>query len=196
MHDFTKNVTWNRCIVVGTSSTLLKKAGGKYIDKFDVVIRVNDAPIDHKYVKYTGTKEDVRIGTYPITTHSPYKIYYCHTSWYPSDCWVKTDTDHHPRVSPAFVTTVKRSHKLIKWPSSGLIAFEVANHLCRIVHTVGFGIDTSFSNCTHFYNTKYDSPQECTYRYSRRIRNSWGTYKEYRRTYWHELDKEHLFFST
>ena len=86
----------------------------------------------------------------------------------------------------------------------------MANHLCRRVFTYGFGIDTGFSNCTHYYNVplraspsttvlrRQDLAMQaaCVYpkRYSMRVRNSHATHADYLNTYWHDLKIEGAFF--
>lgn len=185
---------WSRCAIVGSSSVLLKTPMGKYIDGFDAIFRVNDAPIDAEFLNYTGVREHIRIGTYPIKTKAIRTIYYCHTRWYPTRCWLTTSVDHFPRVSPAFVRTVRRSHNLRKWPTSGLIAYEVANRLCESIEVFGFGIDPSFSNCSHYYNTDRADVRKCVYRYGLRLRNSMRAYKKYEKSPWHEIGKERAFF--
>lgn len=184
--------TWDRCAVVGTSSVLLKVPLGKYIDGFDAIFRVNDAPIDDAFVRFTGARDHIRVGTHPMSSKSKHTIYYCHIRWYPTQCWSKTAVDHHPRVSPSFVRTVKRSHNLQKWPTSGLIAYEIANRLCNSIKVFGFGIDPSFSNCSHYYNTY--AVRNCVYRYGPRLRNSMRYYNKYAKTVWHDMEKEWAFF--
>lgn len=70
--------TWDRCAVVGTSSVLLKAKLGKYIDGFDAIFRVSDAPIDYAFVDFTGARNHIRVGTYPMRSNAEHTIYYCH----------------------------------------------------------------------------------------------------------------------
>ncbi|KAJ4788382.1 Sialyltransferase-like protein 2 [Rhynchospora pubera] len=51
---------FGRCAVVGNSGDLLKTNFGEEIDKFDVVIRENGAPVQN-YTKHVGTKSTFRI---------------------------------------------------------------------------------------------------------------------------------------
>lgn len=157
------------CAVVGSSSTLLKVERGREIDRADVVIRINSAPLEPMFAAFTGSRETLRVSTYSgegsvcdqAAREGRACLYYCHTAWL-GGCWLQARVDGVPRLSPRFVVQVARSHSLASstehapelhhWPSTGLIAFEVANHLCRRVFTYGFGIDTGFSNCTHYYN--------------------------------------------
>lgn len=50
---------WGSCAVVSNSGVLLKHSHGQEIDKADLVIRFNFAPIDG-FEQYVGTKEDFR----------------------------------------------------------------------------------------------------------------------------------------
>lgn len=90
--------------------------------------------------------------------------------------------------------TVKRSHNLQKWPTSGLIAYEIANRLCNSIEVFGFGIDPSFSNCSHYYNTDPADVRKCVYRYDSRLSNSMRFYDKYVKTGWHDMNKEWAFF--
>ena len=218
------------CAVVGSSSTLLKAERGREIDRADVVIRINSAPLEPMFAAFTGSRETLRVSTYsgaPSVCDQAARegracLYYCHTAWL-GGCWLQARVDGVPRLSPRFVVQVARSHSLASgtehapelhhWPSTGLIAFEVANRLCRRVFTYGFGIDTNFSNCTHYYNVplrvsasrprgvlrRQDLAMRaaCVYpeRYSMRVRNSHATHANYLNTNWHDLKIEGAFFA-
>ena len=195
-----------------------------------MVIRINSAPLEPMFAAFTGSRETLRVSTYsgaPSVCDQAARegracLYYCHIAWL-DGCWLQARVDGVPRLSPRFVVQVARSHSLAssteharelhKWPSTGLIAFEVANRLCRRVFTYGFGIDTNFSNCTHYYNVplrvsasrprgvlrRQDLAMRaaCVYseRYSMRVRNSHATHANYLNTNWHDLKIEGAFFA-
>ncbi|KAM3923346.1 CMP-N-acetylneuraminate-beta-galactosamide-alpha-2,3-sialyltransferase 4-like [Leptodactylus fuscus] len=56
-----------RCVVVGNGYRMLNSSLGEIIDKYDVVIRLNNAPV-HKYEKDVGTKTTLRL-FYPESAH-------------------------------------------------------------------------------------------------------------------------------
>ena len=193
MSDFP--VVGKRCAVVGTSSSLLKHNQGKKIDAHDTVIRVNSVPLLKQYAKYTGFRDDIRVSTYPMYPKQGKNVsvvYYCHIPWYPSTCWRATHIDHRPRLSPRFVHQVKQSHGLRKWPTTGMIAFEVANRLCERVTLYGFGIDTSFSNCSHYYNTERD--KTCKTAFGKKLGNTPINWNDYKKSSWHDFANEAEFF--
>ena len=184
------------CAVVGTSSSLLRRKLGKQIDAHDTVIRVNSVPLLEQYNKYTGIRDDIRVSTYPMLpkeSEGVRVVYYCHIPWYPSACWYKTHIDHRPRLSPMFVQQVKQSHALKKWPTTGLMAFEVANRLCEHVTLYGFGIDTSFSNCSHYYNTQ--PGKRCRRMFDKKLGNTQIDWKQYIQGSWHDFANEVAFFN-
>ncbi|CAL8367239.1 unnamed protein product [Boreogadus saida] len=57
------SLSCKRCIIVGNGGILANKSLGSRIDEYDVVVRLNEAPV-HGYVKDVGTKTTMRI-TYP-----------------------------------------------------------------------------------------------------------------------------------
>ena len=181
------------CAVVGTSSTLLKKKYGKEIDASDIVFRINNIKLLNTYAEYTGQREDIRIATYPFKMQNVTLIYYCHVPWFPSVCWTRSTLDRKLRISPFFVFHVKRSHGLLKWPTTGLVAYEVANALCSTVKTYGFGI-SAISNCSHFYNVDLKT-WKCGHMYGgAKMRNSPSMYKNYVSSSHHDFKKEQTFF--
>lgn len=184
------------CAVVGTSSTLMQRHYGNDIDLHDTVVRVNSVPLLQKYWRYTGVRDDVRIATYPLVppaNRNVRVVYYCHIPWYPSSCWESTRVDHHPRLSPTFVRQVQRTHALRVWPTTGLIAFEVASRLCQHVTAYGFGIDRSFSNCSHYYNVGRDNT--CVTAFGKKLGNSNQNWEKYRGSWWHNFSYEAAFFA-
>ena len=183
------------CALVGTSSTLLQTYNGKNIDSFPFVIRVNGVPPEHIYESYTGIRDDLHIGTYPMNKKhkSKNRIIYCHIGWFPSTCWTHIMKDHVPRISPFFVNYVKTKYAIEVWPSSGLIAYEVANIICNKVFLFGFGLNSSFSNCSHYYNIRNTTNTNiCSYskKYGGKTNASPRNYENYVKTRWHDLARE------
>ncbi|XP_055359957.1 ST3 beta-galactoside alpha-2,3-sialyltransferase 3b isoform X2 [Betta splendens] len=63
LHKDLDNLSCKRCIIVGNGGILSKKSLGSRIDQYDVVVRLNQAPVSG-YSKDVGTKTTMRI-TYP-----------------------------------------------------------------------------------------------------------------------------------
>ncbi|KAJ3594441.1 hypothetical protein NHX12_003748, partial [Muraenolepis orangiensis] len=61
--DELDSLSCKRCIIVGNGGILANKSLGSRIDDYDVVVRLNEAPV-HGYGKDVGTKTTMRI-TYP-----------------------------------------------------------------------------------------------------------------------------------
>ncbi|XP_039671306.1 ST3 beta-galactoside alpha-2,3-sialyltransferase 3b isoform X3 [Perca fluviatilis] len=57
------SLSCKRCVILGNGGVLLNKSLGPRIDDYDVVVRLNEAPVSG-YVKDVGTKTTIRI-TYP-----------------------------------------------------------------------------------------------------------------------------------
>jgi hypothetical protein len=183
------------CAVVGSSSSLLKTAYGELIDSADTVVRVNALPkLPHLYAAYTGKRTDVLVSTFDRHVHTTdlnvTMVFYCHTSM-SSGCWNRVIEDGMYRVCPRFVHRIRKSHGLRPWPSSGFIAFELANVFCDEVWAYGFGIDPLFSNCSHYYNVFEGNPARCIYPLlGNRLRNSEKNHDRYLMTTWHDLKRE------
>lgn len=186
------------CAVVGSSSSLLKSADGALIDSADTVVRVNAVPkLPELYAAYTGKRTDVLVTHFDKHVHRksftviPPTVYYCISATMSRACWNNVRKDGMFRVSPRLVRRVRRSHGLWPWPSTGFIAFEVANMLCDEVRLYGFGIDPLFSNCSHYYNTLISNPARC----GKRGLDAWaGSFSQDHQTYvkasWHNLRRE------
>lgn len=186
------------CAVVGTSSTLLEQPKGRIIDSY-FVIRVNGVPSESLFLNYTGKRNDIHVGTYPVNPKHLTKrtVVYCHVSWFPSKCWNRIKTDKNYRISPYLVYKTRKQYRLNKkFPTSGLIAVEFAKSMCNKVHLFGFGINTSFSNCSHYYNVQnLKNPNKCSYskKYGGKTNNSPAFYEDYVKSYWHNFSKEASF---
>jgi len=186
------------CAVVGSSSSLLKTAEGALIDSADTVVRVNALPkLPDLFAAYTGKRTDVLVSTFDLHIHTvdlnpfPAMVFYCHTRSFSRACWNGVSKDGMFRVCPRFVRRVRRSHGLLPWPSTGFIAFELANVLCDEVHVYGFGIDPLFSNCSHYYNAIKGDPSRCGIRgIGNRLGNSFAEHHNYLTSHWHDLERE------
>jgi len=155
------------CAVVGSSSSLLKSADGALIDSADTVVRINSAPNLQRYAAYTGNRTDVFVTHFDKHVHNtvdliPPTVFYCISATMSRMCWDRVREDGMYRVGPRFIRRVRQSHGLMPWPSTGFIAFELANVLCDEVRAYGFGIDPLFSNCSHYYNVDRGDPARCT----------------------------------
>ena len=75
--------------------------------------------------------------------------------------------------------------------STGLIALSLANVLCDRVEAYGFGIDPTFSNCSHYYNADGGDPAICTHQVKEvRMRNTQRKYALYSNSTWHDFSRE------
>lgn len=146
------------CAVVATSSTLLKRTDGARIDRAHTVIRVNSIPMLPHLFRAHHTPEaeptsssprstDGRTPTSPPTRNR--SVYFTASTGTSTGAGQRPEHDGLFRVSPGFVRTVQRMHGIRRWPSTGLIALSRANVLCDRVEAYGFGIDSTFSNCSH-----------------------------------------------
>jgi hypothetical protein len=143
-----------RCAVVGSSSALLARAEGARIDSADTVVRVNTLPVvPERWSNYTGIRTDVIVGAFQHDMYHledaarpPARVYWCQSYHESRACWELVNKDHLYRASPGFVRRVRRSHGMVRWPSSGFIAFELANLLCEETELFGFGMDPLVSN--------------------------------------------------
>ena len=186
MSAFYQNV-YNTCAVVGSSSRLLRTAEGVRIDAHTAVIRANDYPIV-KYASFLGRKTSLVISTFSrhLKPNSA-TIYYCHTRWV-HPCWYNVYRDKFPRLSPKFIMDVKRAYGISQWPTTGFLAIAFARIVCKTTTIFGFGIDPSFSNCTHYYNVGRSG---CVYPQGQRhYSNSHRNYFKYTTVGWHNIQKE------
>lgn len=181
-----RNISFRNCAVIGTSSILLKRQDGEKIDTFDVVVRINGFPLSENLKNFTGSKTSLTVTS---NAKKGGTIVYCLVPWI-GHCWWKTKEEHIPRISPGFVKLVKTKFNLKKWPSTGIISIAVAQSLCESVTTFGFGIDKSFSNCSHYYNVDRQNTSRCKHPTQTFYTLSSSAYDKYKKSYWHELSKE------
>ena len=184
------NLSFESCAVVGSSSTLLKKPEGQYIDSHTFVIRTNGFPYSKQYEPFLGSKISLVLTAGTKHTRGSNKNFvYCLVPWVGS-CWWDSLRDHLPRISPGFVKRVKKMLKLRMWPSTGLMAVSFARLFCKSVNTFGFGIDQTFSNCSHYYNVDTVNFTRCVYPKIGFFRLARSNYNKYKTSSWHEFIKE------
>ncbi|XP_078681157.1 CMP-N-acetylneuraminate-beta-1,4-galactoside alpha-2,3-sialyltransferase-like isoform X1 [Branchiostoma floridae x Branchiostoma belcheri] len=165
-----------RCLVLGSSGVLLDKGLGPVIDAYDVVIRMNDAPVKG-YEKDVGSRTDFRI-FYPESStlnqadldSSAYYVVVMYKSndlnWLQAILTKVKPTGHFWKsiaqkldidparfliLNPQVLQAAAREHVRLqgKWPTMGLIAMTFALHYCDEVDLAGFGYGSSILN--HYY---------------------------------------------
>ena len=69
------------------------------------------------------------------------------------------------------------------------MAIAIARRIRRVINTFGFGIDTAFSNCTHYYNMEPRSTRLCHPNgIDRAFHRGHRDYNTYTRKSWHEFE--------
>ncbi|ETE57085.1 Lactosylceramide alpha-2,3-sialyltransferase, partial [Ophiophagus hannah] len=124
-----------RCIVVGSSSVLRGLELGSTLNHFDIVIRLNDAPV-HGYTNDVGNKTTIRM-TYPEGAPlSP-------DEYFPDSLFVAV---LFKNVDFAWLKAVVKNETLV--------TTVLATHLCDEVSLAGFGYDLSqHKTPLHYYDT-------------------------------------------
>ncbi|CAH1255264.1 ST3GAL3 [Branchiostoma lanceolatum] len=165
-----------RCLVLGSSGALLEKGLGQVIDAYDVVIRMNDAPVKG-YQNDVGSRTDFRIFYPESSTLNQADLdtgaYYVVVMYKSNDLnwlqailtkvkptgqfwkWVAQKLDIDPAqfliLNPQVLRVAGREHVRLqgRWPTMGLIATTFALHYCDVVDLAGFGYGSSIFN--HYY---------------------------------------------
>lgn len=172
------------CAVVGTSSSLMARARGAAIDAHSLVIRVNGYPLDPLRKEWLGSRTDVAVLSFSRFARPRNRTMVVFACRWSGSCWSGARSDHVPRLSPRLVSDTRRRYGLTRWPSTGLLAVSMAQRLCTRVSTFGFGINTSHSNCTHYYNM--GSGGRCVLPRRVHFRNSRSRYDAYASTHEHQ----------
>ncbi|XP_078596632.1 CMP-N-acetylneuraminate-beta-galactosamide-alpha-2,3-sialyltransferase 4-like [Branchiostoma floridae x Branchiostoma japonicum] len=164
-----------RCLVLGNSGALLEKGLGRVIDGYDVVIRMNDAPVKG-YESDVGSRTDFRFFYPESSTLNQADLdsgtYYVVVMYKSNDLnWLqailtkvkptgqfwkgvaqKLDIDpaQFLILNPQVLHVAARDVRLQgRWPTTGLIATTFALHYCDVVDLAGFGYGSSIFS--HYY---------------------------------------------
>lgn len=190
-----QGLDFSTCAVVGSSSTLLRHRQGARIDSYSAVIRSNSYPLDAIFAQHVGTQTSLTVATYSrFAKPRRATIFYCLVR-HRDSCWTRSPSDRVPRLSPRLIARTMREYNLTRRPSAGMMSVALARRLCKNVTTFGFGIDASFSNCTHYYNVVSGSSR-CEPSRIRHFANSQSTYDAYRANRWHDFAAEQRAIAT
>ncbi|XP_035688412.1 CMP-N-acetylneuraminate-beta-1,4-galactoside alpha-2,3-sialyltransferase-like [Branchiostoma floridae] len=165
-----------RCIVVGSSGLVSGENLGSTIDKYDIVMRMNEAPV-HGYEKDIGSKTTFRF-LYPESATSkevdpdadyiivPYKT--DDLAWLlavvqkekpEGSFWkeigetLNVDSSHIHILNPQIARSTSYEHVgMINIPTIGTISIITAFHFCDMVDIVGFGF--RHDKLYHYYENK------------------------------------------
>ncbi|XP_031666602.1 CMP-N-acetylneuraminate-beta-1,4-galactoside alpha-2,3-sialyltransferase-like isoform X3 [Oncorhynchus kisutch] len=131
-----------RCIIVGNGGILANKSLGSRIDDYDIVVRLNEAPVTG-FGKDVGTKTTMRI-TYPEGAIQKPERYekdslFVFSAFKPLDFkWLRQ-----------MVFKEK-----LNIPTLGTVAITMALHTCDEVVVAGFGYDMNMPHAPlHYYET-------------------------------------------
>uniref|UniRef100_A0A8C1A0B8 ST3 beta-galactoside alpha-2,3-sialyltransferase 3b n=1 Tax=Cyprinus carpio carpio TaxID=630221 RepID=A0A8C1A0B8_CYPCA len=136
------SLSCKRCIIVGNGGILSNKSLGSRIDEYDVVIRLNEAPVSG-YTRDVGTKTTLRI-TYPEGAIQKPERYekdslFVFSAFKPLDFkWLRQMVfKEKPNI-----------------PTLGTVAITMALHNCDEVAVAGFGYDMNTPHAPlHYYET-------------------------------------------
>ncbi|KAM5228400.1 lactosylceramide alpha-2,3-sialyltransferase isoform 2-T2 [Ctenodactylus gundi] len=120
-----------RCVVIGSGGILHGLELGPALNQFDVVIRLNSAPVEG-YSEHVGNKTTIRM-TYP--EGAPLSD----VEYYANDLFVAV---LFKSVDFSWLQAMLKNETL-NIPTIGIIAVVLATHLCDEVSLAGFGYDLS-----------------------------------------------------
>ncbi|XP_015393091.2 lactosylceramide alpha-2,3-sialyltransferase isoform X4 [Panthera tigris] len=129
MPEHLKAKSCRRCVVIGSGGILHGLALGHALNQFDVVIRLNSAPVEG-YSEHVGNKTTIRM-TYPEGAPLSDLDYYSH------DLFVAV---LFKSVDFNWLQAMVKNETL-NVPTMGVIAVVLATHLCDEVSLAGFGYD-------------------------------------------------------
>ncbi|XP_049508051.1 lactosylceramide alpha-2,3-sialyltransferase isoform X4 [Panthera uncia] len=129
MPEHLKAKSCRRCVVIGSGGILHGLALGHALNQFDVVIRLNSAPVEG-YSEHVGNKTTIRM-TYPEGAPLSDLDYYSH------DLFVAV---LFKSVDFNWLQAMVKNETL-NVPTIGVIAVVLATHLCDEVSLAGFGYD-------------------------------------------------------
>nr|CAJ44461.1 sialyltransferase like protein [Aquilegia formosa x Aquilegia pubescens] len=141
------------CAVVGNSGDLLKTEFGEEIDRHDVVIRDNEAPVNEKYAKYVGLKRDFRLivrgaarNMVSILNGSDDEVLIIKSV---------THRDFNTMIksvpNPVYLfqgIVLRRGAK-----GTGMKTIELALSMCDVVDIYGFTVDPGYTVWTRYFST-------------------------------------------
>ncbi|PNI42587.1 ST3GAL5 isoform 11 [Pan troglodytes] len=133
-HDLPEHLkakTCRRCVVIGSGGILHGLELGHTLNQFDVVIRLNSAPVEG-YSEHVGNKTTIRM-TYP--EGAPLSD----LEYYSNDLFVAV---LFKSVDFNWLQAMVKNETL-NVPTIGVIAVVLATHLCDEVSLAGFGYDLS-----------------------------------------------------
>uniref|UniRef100_A0A2K6U0X4 Lactosylceramide alpha-2,3-sialyltransferase n=1 Tax=Saimiri boliviensis boliviensis TaxID=39432 RepID=A0A2K6U0X4_SAIBB len=131
-HDLPEHLkakTCRRCVVIGSGGILHGLKLGHTLNQFDVVIRLNSAPVEG-YSEHVGNKTTIRM-TYP--EGAPLSDF----EYYSNDLFVVV---LFKSVDFNWLQAMVKNETL-NVPTIGVIAVILATHLCDEVSLAGFGYD-------------------------------------------------------
>ncbi|XP_055058571.2 ST3 beta-galactoside alpha-2,3-sialyltransferase 3b isoform X6 [Misgurnus anguillicaudatus] len=131
-----------RCVIVGNGGILSNKSLGSRIDEYDVVVRLNEAPVNG-YTRDVGSRTTLRI-TYPEGAIQKPERYekdsiFVFSAFKPLDFkWLRQ-------------MVLKKDLNI---PTLGTVAITMALHNCDEVAVAGFGYDMNAPHAPlHYYET-------------------------------------------
>uniref|UniRef100_A0A5F9CTW3 Lactosylceramide alpha-2,3-sialyltransferase n=1 Tax=Oryctolagus cuniculus TaxID=9986 RepID=A0A5F9CTW3_RABIT len=133
-HNFPEHLkakSCRRCVVIGSGGILHGLELGHALNQFDVVIRLNSAPVEG-YSEHVGNKTTIRM-TYP--EGAPLSD----LEYYSNDLFVAV---LFKSVDLNWLQAMVKNETL-NVPTIGVIAVVLATHLCDEVSLAGFGYDLS-----------------------------------------------------
>lgn len=146
---------FGRCAVIGNSGDLLKTKFGKEIDKFDVVVRENGAPIQN-FAEYVGTKS-----TFRLLNRGSAKALDKVAELYDrgKEVLIVKTTIHDimnkmirdiPILNPVYLMLGASFGSAAK--GTGLKALEFALSICDSVDMYGFTVDPGYKEWTRYFS--------------------------------------------
>lgn len=146
---------FDHCAVIGNSGDLLKTKFGKEIDKFDVVVRENGAPIQN-FTEYVGTKS-----TFRLLNRGSAKALDKVAELYDrgKEVLIIKTTIHDimnkmiqdiPILNPVYLMLGASFGSAAK--GTGLKALEFALSICDSVDIYGFTVDPGYEEWTRYFS--------------------------------------------
>uniref|UniRef100_A0A8B9U111 SIA4C sialyltransferase n=1 Tax=Anas zonorhyncha TaxID=75864 RepID=A0A8B9U111_9AVES len=176
-----------RCIVVGNGHSIHGQRFGNLIDSHHVIIRLNDAPV-REYKKDVGERTSIRLFFPESALPNPLEnndndTLMVFVPFKPSDFlwlretkvgfWYQPPQQWNGNISQLRVlnpyVTYEATYKLLqlnassrRYATMGIIALNLALHICQEVNIAGFGYPGNHDNTApiHYYNTGRSRKEE------------------------------------